>query len=731
MADSRTSRELITSLCRASTDAFRPSYPAIDLVSSRPSLPTVRLHPNGSSRPSGDSASTTPTHASKTPSVPGSTEQSPSSRAERRPDAGLIKRLQASKMKTWPRSQSVSHHKPDLTESSGNPGSMRGSMGNAYTDGGSPSPMVDTVAPPHHSGSDRRRPSPMNVDGNNVAIHHSTHALMTTGPRNTSPATRSIIPQNRKESSRPSIAIGSSGISNRGTTGFAPAAPIRTNSPATQNANSFTADINRAIPTYTQSEPATKIVQSREVGPSSPRPRVSRSPSFEILDQETFAQRTTPSKKRKLTTFPPNDVASSVRSEMPSKTSAAMDLSGQEVELLNGIEEHAEAVPMDLLESLLQDEDMAGTAQEDKIASDRAATPTTMAATDTARNDAQSTVRLAGWKAPHASSRTDDKDRAHNLLMSLVEAASNAGKAQPSTSISRSTAPPPAVAASKGASTTTIAGDAKHPVSVINLNLSVPLNANIPASSQSGKTSNKAPVFKVPHPVGSNFKGKEPVRPQIPFTREASPEIPVATTTERQALWMKQAQTANVGAMPKDVDSMLHSGHQDDGPFVVGEQDRNAEAGPSFKHPPVPESAHVHMLPEPRGSEGMTKDFDYRKFNEPLLDCINSLPDHAQNPSHIRVILEAYYSQSTLDRAPAIKIDGGEYDEYPPPEFKYSDEVYYSEKVPKPWLGKGCECVGPCSENSECFCLKRQEMYFASYVTDPFAGPLKGFAHNE
>ena len=127
----------------------------------------------------------------------------------------------------------------------------------------------------------------------------------------------------------------------------------------------------------------------------------------------------------------------------------------------------------------------------------------------------------------------------------------------------------------------------------------------------------------------------------------------------------------------------------------------------------------------------MTKDFDYRKFNEPLLDCINSLPDHAQNPSHIRVILEAYYSQSTLDRAPAIKIDGGEYDEYPPPEFKYSDEVYYSEKVPKPWLGKGCECIGPCSEDSDCFCLKRQEMYFASYVTDPVAGPLKGFAHNE
>jgi hypothetical protein len=743
IVDSRSSRKEVFSTRCAFTDCAISLPVTLDLVANRPPQPTVRLHPNGSSRPSGGSASTTPIQATNATSVSGSLE-SPSSRAQKRQsedfrDTDLYRKLQASKKKRGPRP--LGHQKPDSTGSTGNSNSARAATGVTDTDGESPSPMVNTAEPnPNHPVLPERRTIPgMDLDRVATAAQLPPRVSMAYEPRGASPATRTIVPQNRKDLPRPSVASHSSVIPNRGTPNAAPTPPV----PGTfyvPKTGPVVAESSRPSFANGPSQTAPKPAETHKVVAPPSVKRSERSPSFEILDQETFVQRTTPSKKRKLSTFPPNDTASPsnlARPVVATTAPAATDLSGQEVELLNGIEEHAEAVPMDLLESLLEDEDMTRTAPESKTASDRATAPVaTTSANVSAQSGADSAGRTGARKAPQISGWTDLTSQVQKHPGSLAEAmrgvANGSVNAQSLSSASRATATAAAVAPSKTASITAAALGEKYPASVINLNVNVPPNTHTPAVSQSsGKMNGKAPIFKVPHPVDTSLKGKEPVRPRVPFERKASPPIPLATTADRQELWKKQALTSNAGAMPKDVDSVLHNGHKDDDPFVVGKQGQNAEAGPSFKHPPVPESAHIHMLPEPRGSEGMTKDFDYRKFNEPLLDCINSLPDHAQNPSHIRVILEAYYSQSTLDRAPAIKIDGGEYDEYPPPEFKYSDEVYYSEKVPKPWLGKGCECVGPCSENSDCFCLKRQEMYFASYITDPFAGPLKGFAHNE
>lgn len=603
-------------------------------------------------------------------------------------------------------------------------------MGGARTDRASPSSAgnVDSGLP---AVAERHRASPMEVDR---TAHPLANVLTTSVPNKPSSATRSIIPQNRKEPSRPSIAAsGSPRFTVKGTFNVAPTPAVIQHVPAAQEPNPIPIETHRAA--NQPHPPVTKPAESRNAGYASPPPRVSRSPSLEMLDQETF-HRTTPSKKRKLSTFPASDVATSTRPSVLAQALAVNDLLGQEVELLNGIESRAEAVPLDLLESLLEDEDMTSTAQEDNNASNGKPVPaTTNAVNRSSDNSVDSTSRLAEWKAPQAPNRTNADGRDEGRFVSLVDTVNKAADAASASVASQSTAISTAVPYPETASTTSTARDDKLPrssVSVINLNLSVPLSVNASGSSNSsGKVNGKPTVFKVPLPVGTSLKGKEPVRPQVPFERQASPPMPVVTMADRQELWKKQAMAVNGGTLPKDVDCLLHSNQRNDDPFWVSKQEENAEAGPSFKHAPVPESAYIHMLPEPRSSEGMTQDFDYRKFHEPLLDCINSLPDYAQNPSHIRVILEAYYSQSTLDHAPAIKIDGGEYDEYPPPEFKYSDEVYYSEKVPKPWLGKGCECIGPCSENSDCFCLKRQEMYFASYITDPIAGPLKGFAHNE
>jgi hypothetical protein len=542
--------------------------------------------------------------------------------------------------------------------------------------------------------------------------------------RPTSVATRTIIPQNRVATPGQRIVIRTPANS---AMGHAAASVPSVTVPPVQAAQSTpeptAVDIVRDL--IATAERSSPVTTRRVADDDAPSPRVrtpSRSPSFEILDQETYIQSTTPVKKRKL-------------AEAVGKTAPVPDLSGQEVELLSGIEQHAEAVSSDMLESLLEDEEMSSSAEATTNRAPKQPVPQAAPRAEpvVAVNPARPANQLAGWTALR-----DQSPKPINSLLDAVNMAANAYQA-----------PPPATVALTSTSTSKFVRMKKTSGPEGNLTVS-----STSVSTSAGNRVAQAPVFKVPHPVsltakakdvpmvrtkesfpGASVKGKEPlrpepVRPREPFERKASPPVPQASTADRQELWKKQAAQLNGGQVPKDVDSLLHG--DDDDPFTALQQVENAVAGPSFTHAELPDQAYIHMLPEPRAADPMmSKDFDYRKFNDPLLDCINSLPEHAQNAAHIRVILEAYYSQSSLDRAPAIKIDGGEYDEYPPAEFKYSDEVYYSEKVPKPWLGKGCECVGPCSENSDCFCLKRQEMYFASYVTDPIAGPLKGFAYNE
>lgn len=546
----------------------------------------------------------------------------------------------------------------------------------------------------------------------------------TVAARMSSVATRTIIPQNRVTTPGPRTVI--RGTANTAGIRAAPAPSVTATSNAVQPSVEPTAvDIVRdLIATAERSSPASAV---QMIGDDAPSPRartLSRSPSFEILDQETYIHTNTPAKKRKL--------ANVAGTTMPSQSAPAPDLVGQEVELLSGIEENAEAVSSELLESLLEDEEMTSSAEATNICAPKQPAPS-------AAPKAHPVPAINSAQRPSLSGWTALRDQSPKPLNSLVDAVNTAARAYQAAAPAATSSTSTFVRVKKSSgSESKSTGPAGRPVSTTAANRVA-----------------QAPVFKVPHPVNltakakdvsiaqnkdavltSSAKGKEPVRPEPvrprePFERKASPPVPQASTADRQELWKKQAAQLNGGLVPKDVDSLLHAGDEDD-PFLALQQVQNAVAGPSFKHAEVIDETYIHMLPEPRAADSMmSKDFDYRKFSDPLLDCINSLPEHAQNPAHIRVILEAYYSQSSLDRAPAIKIDGGEYDEYPPAEFKYSDEVYYSEKVPKPWLGKGCECVGPCSENSDCFCLKRQEMYFASYVTDPIAGPLKGFAYNE
>lgn len=731
------------------------NVPTPDLPGSRPSSSTSK------SNASVNGVSTTHAAVSGTstpPVAPGSGSSSHSHTQSRPLDfknTDLYRKLKASKVKRGSRlnPQPVPRPRPDangivnpipapLSTATAGHADME-----VDTDSPSPAPMAGSIDPdlPLISAQpmDGVEPTAATASARSAlpGVQITSVTSQNIISRTTSVATRAIVPQNRVASPGPRIVI--RGLGNAMGKAAAPSVtpPSSTTQPSVQpSAPPSAVDIVRGLIATEEHITSADPVEIIDEGPASPPARTpSRSPSFEILDQDTYIQKTASGKKRKLATTVPADVAAPsepVRLPATSKVAqSAPDLLGQEVELLNGIEENAEAVSSELLASLLEDEEMASTAS----ANDLASKPTTQVAAPVAApmaavTSAQIESRIAGWSAP--------RDQASKPFNSLIDAVNMAASAYQSTSTSASTSSSSSVARAKKTSGPAISS-------------SLASNANSStASAAVERVHAQAPVFKVPHPVsmsikgkepvhgssakgkepllGVSAKGKEPVRSREPFERKASPPLPQASTVDRQELWKKEGAALNAGRMPKDVDSMLHNADDEDDPFLAVQQVRNAVAGPSFKHPEVTDKAYIHMLPEPRGADSsMTKEFDYRKFDDPLLDCINSLPEHAQNPAHIRVILEAYYSQSTLDRAPAIKIDGGDYDEYPPPEFKYSDEVYYSEKVPKPWLGKGCECVGPCSENSECFCLKRQEMYFASYVTDAVAGPLKGFAYNE
>jgi hypothetical protein len=117
----------------------------------------------------------------------------------------------------------------------------------------------------------------------------------------------------------------------------------------------------------------------------------------------------------------------------------------------------------------------------------------------------------------------------------------------------------------------------------------------------------------------------------------------------------------------------------------------------------------------------MLQGLSFEKFGDPLLHNLNMLAKTMGDSDIVRTVMEAYISHACLkERAPDITIGPGIVrvggSRAPPAEFVYSNEVLYTEGVPPKVPSKGCGCIGPCRENSNCFCLKRQEMYFASFV---------------
>lgn len=116
-----------------------------------------------------------------------------------------------------------------------------------------------------------------------------------------------------------------------------------------------------------------------------------------------------------------------------------------------------------------------------------------------------------------------------------------------------------------------------------------------------------------------------------------------------------------------------------------------------------------------------------RSFDTRLIDEWNRMsPTMTQNPALHRLIFESYIDECVEGAEPEIKVHNTVDRESIPPhlEFQYSNDMLYHADVPDPELGKGCDCEGGCSEESDsCSCLKRQEAY--NY------GVNRGFAYDK
>nr|ODN90341.1 hypothetical protein L204_05945 [Cryptococcus depauperatus CBS 7855] len=119
-----------------------------------------------------------------------------------------------------------------------------------------------------------------------------------------------------------------------------------------------------------------------------------------------------------------------------------------------------------------------------------------------------------------------------------------------------------------------------------------------------------------------------------------------------------------------------------------------------------------------------------RTCDSKLLDAWNKRKERfpPNNPIH-RSIFESYILQSTAYdeyNSSEIRIINDVDHEGPAPnfEFVYSNEMLYTDKIPDPEKGLGCDCDGPCDpESGTCSCVKRQELY--NY------GTITGFAYDQ
>lgn len=138
------------------------------------------------------------------------------------------------------------------------------------------------------------------------------------------------------------------------------------------------------------------------------------------------------------------------------------------------------------------------------------------------------------------------------------------------------------------------------------------------------------------------------------------------------------------------------------------------------------------VVAHPHDTRTLLQGLSFERFGDPLLQQINVLAKDETQTELVRTIMEAYISQASLNDqgrditiAPGILRKGISMARAPPAEFVYSNDMFYGKTVAPKVKSKGCGCVGPCRENSDCFCLKRQEKYFASIVyegTEPYTG---------
>ncbi|WOO80789.1 Histone-lysine N-methyltransferase, H3 lysine-9 specific [Vanrija pseudolonga] len=117
----------------------------------------------------------------------------------------------------------------------------------------------------------------------------------------------------------------------------------------------------------------------------------------------------------------------------------------------------------------------------------------------------------------------------------------------------------------------------------------------------------------------------------------------------------------------------------------------------------------------PAGRRGIAK----RSLGVPRVHDIQRAAAYlASRPELFCSIIEAMISVATSGDehgAPEIKVVNAEdaVGSPPPTNYEYSNEMLYSEAIPDPELGKGCDCEGVCDPNSQtCSCAARQQLYF-------------------
>ena len=161
-------------------------------------------------------------------------------------------------------------------------------------------------------------------------------------------------------------------------------------------------------------------------------------------------------------------------------------------------------------------------------------------------------------------------------------------------------------------------------------------------------------------------------------------------------------------------------------------QARNALATVQSASASLKSSQKAAIVGHPYDTRTLLQGLSFERFGDPLLTQLNVLSKEESQTELVRTIMEAYISQASLTDqgrditiAPGIFRKGSTMARAPPAEFVYSNEMFYGETVAPKMKSKGCACIGPCRENSDCFCLKRQEKYFASIVyegSEPYTG---------